>query len=42
MNMDEQDEQDELRFDYQFGEIAKKIIGCAFEVINELESRSAY
>ena len=34
--MDKQDLQDDRRFDYQFGEITEKIIGCAFEVINEL------
>ena len=30
------DTQDDRRSDYQFGEITEKIIGCAFEVINEL------
>ena len=34
--MDKQDLQDDRRFDYQFEEITEKIIGCAFEVINEL------
>ena len=33
---DLQDLQDDRRSDLQFGEITKKIIGCAFEVINEL------
>ena len=36
MNMDLQDLQDDRRSDYQFEEITEKIIGCAFEVINEL------
>ena len=30
------DSQDNLDTDYQFGDITEKIIGCAFEVINEL------
>ena len=34
--MDLQDLQDDRRSDYQFGEITEKIIGCAFELINEL------
>ncbi len=34
--MDMQDLQDDGRTDLQFGEITEKIIGCAFEVINEL------
>ena len=34
--MDLQDLQDNRRSDYQFGEITEEIIGCAFEVINEL------
>ncbi|MCY3008492.1 MAG: GxxExxY protein [Planctomycetota bacterium] len=34
--MDMQDLQDDGRSDLQFGEITEKIIGCAFEVINEL------
>ena len=33
--MDLQDLQDNRRSDLQFGEITEKIIGCAFEVINE-------
>ena len=34
--MDLQDLQDDRRSDVQYGEITEKIIGCAFEVINEL------
>ena len=34
--MDLQDLQDDRRSDLQHGEITEKIIGCAFEVINEL------
>ena len=34
--MDMQDSQDNRRSDLQFVEITEKIIGCAFEVINEL------
>ena len=34
--MDIQDLQDDCRSDLQYGEITEKIIGCAFEVINEL------
>ncbi len=34
--MDRQDLQDDLQSDLQLGEITEKIIGCAFEVINEL------
>ena len=34
--MDLQDLQDDRRSDLQLGEITEKIIGCAFEVINEL------
>ena len=34
--MDLQDLQDDRLSDLQFGEITEKIIGCAFEVINEL------
>jgi GxxExxY protein len=34
--MDLQDLQDNCRTDLQYGEITQKIIGCAFEVINEL------
>ena len=34
--MDLQDLQDDCRSDLQYGEITEKIIGCAFEVINEL------
>jgi GxxExxY protein len=34
--MDLQDLQDNCRTDLQYGEITEKIIGCAFEVINEL------
>ena len=34
--MDLQDLQDDRRSDLQFGEITQKIIGCSFEVINEL------
>ena len=34
--MDLQDLQDDRRSDLQYGEITEKIIGCAFEVINEL------
>lgn len=34
--MDRQDLQDDRRSDLQFGEITERIIGCAFEVINEL------
>ena len=34
--MDLQDLQDDRRSDLQFGEITKKIIGCAFEAISEL------
>ena len=34
--MDLQDLQDDRRSDLQFGEITEKIIGCAFELINEL------
>ena len=34
--MDIQDSQDNRRSDLQFVEITEKIIGCAFEVINEL------
>ena len=34
--MDLQDLQDDCRTDLQHGEITEKIIGCAFEVINEL------
>ncbi len=34
--MDLQDLQDDCRSDFQYGEITEKIIGCAFEVINEL------
>lgn len=34
--MDLQDLQDARRSDLQYGEITEKIIGCAFEVINEL------
>ena len=30
------DLQDDCRSDLQYGEITEKIIGCAFEVINEL------
>ena len=30
------DLQDDCRSDFQYGEITEKIIGCAFEVINEL------
>ena len=30
------DFQDDCRSDLQYGEITEKIIGCAFEVINEL------
>ena len=33
---DIQDLQDDCRSDLQYGEITEKIIGCAFEVINEL------
>ena len=33
---DIQDSQDNRRSDLQFVEITEKIIGCAFEVINEL------
>ena len=33
---DLQDLQDDCRSDLQYGEITEKIIGCAFEVINEL------
>jgi hypothetical protein len=33
MNMDLQDDH---RSELQYGEITEKIIGCAFEVINEL------
>ena len=36
--MDLQDRQDDRRSDLQNGEIIEKIIGCAFEVINELET----
>ena len=36
MNMDLKDLQDDRRSDYPFEEITEKIIGCAFEVINEL------
>ncbi len=36
--MDLQDLQDDSRSDFQYGEITEKIIGCAFEVINELET----
>jgi GxxExxY protein len=36
MNMDLQDLQDDRRSDLRFGEITEKIIGCAFDVINEL------
>ena len=37
MNMDEQDIQDAYRqSELQFGKITEAIIGCAFEVINEL------
>ena len=42
MNMDKQDLQDDRRFDYQFGEIAEKIIGFAFEFINEIGIKVAY
>ena len=34
--MDIQDSQDNRRSDLQFVEITEKIIGCEFEVINEL------
>ena len=34
--MDLQDLQDDRRSDLQYGEITEKIIGCAFEIINEL------
>ena len=34
--MDLQDLQDDRRSDLQFGEITEKIIGCAFEVLNDL------
>ena len=34
--MDLQDLQDDRRSDFQLGEITEKIIGCAFELINEL------
>ncbi len=34
--MDLQDLQDDRRSDLRVGEINEKIIGCAFEVINEL------
>lgn len=34
--MDAQDLQDDCRSDLQHGEITKRIIGCTFEVINEL------
>ena len=34
--MDLQDLQDDRRSDLQNGEITEKIIGCAFELINEL------
>ena len=34
--MDLKDLQDDRRSDYPFEEITEKIIGCAFEVINEL------
>ena len=34
--MDLQDLHDDCRADLQYGEITEKIIGCAFEVINEL------
>ena len=34
--MDLQDLQDDRRSDLKHGEITEKIIGCAFEVINEL------
>ena len=34
--MDLQDLQDDCRSDLQYEEITEKIIGCAFEVINEL------
>ncbi len=34
--MDRQDLQDTHQADFQFGGITEKIIGCAFEVINEL------
>ena len=37
--MDIQDSQDNRRSDLQFVEITEKIIGCAFEVINELGTR---
>ena len=30
------DFQDDCRSDLQYGEITEKLIGCAFEVINEL------
>ena len=35
------DLQDDRRSDLQFGEITEKIIGCAFEVINELKAAKA-
>ncbi len=37
--MDLQDLHDDRRSDLKFGEITEKIMGCAFEVINELENR---
>ena len=37
--MDILDSQDNRRSDLQFVEITEKIIGCAFEVINELGTR---
>jgi hypothetical protein len=36
--MDSQDLQDDRRSDLRFGEITEKIIGCAFEVMNELRT----
>ncbi len=39
--MDLQDLQDDSRSDFQYREITEKIIGCAFEVINELGTGQA-
>jgi len=37
--MDLQDLQDDRRSDLRYGEITEKMLGCAFEVTNELGNR---